>query len=463
MADKELFAGIDVGSSSIKYSICGHEDHTIISAGRLRYPADTFSQNNINVTPIEKLFCRVIRNLAASGVKYIGISSMAPVMILVDSELNPLSATPYNSLLGSDMIPDLDSNEIRKKTFNLPNVQMFHQKVMWFRANKPKILTSARWILDLNSYLFLKFSGKRSNPVQDMNTALEWGLFDLSRKTWDFETAESLGINHLLPEIVTPEFSTTSENITLSVGTVDTMVSALGSVGINKSKMFLSNGSTLCAGFVSDKPVETRHMYNDLFFDGKYLVNGCNSQFSTIIDWAEKSFRKRINVNDIDTTPRNVIFLPYLEGERCPLFDSNIRGAMFDMDKSSTNEDIITAAVHSLSYLTVDMIEHLKSLSDRVFASVVAGGGLSKRNLASIVSSLTGLDYEITGVEPTTIGAILIAMKSNGFIRDYPLNTEEYGLIIEGRVYPSSNLLVHERNYARFKKFRDLLQTYYRV
>lgn len=461
MVDNFLFAGIDVGSSSIKYSVSSYSENAIISSGRVRYPADTFTQNSINVSNIEKLFFRVIKNLDSSGVKYFGISSMAPVMILVDSTLNPLSAIPYNSLLGSDMIPDLDFEEIRKKTFNFPNVQMFHQKVMWLRANKPRILESTRWILDLNSYLFLKFSGEPIMPVQDVNTALEWGLYDLTKKTWDFETAEFLEIEQMLPDIVSPEFSTVKEGKSLSIGTVDTLVSALGSIGISKDKMFLSNGSTLCAGFVSDEPIETRHMYNDLYFNGKYLLNGCNSQFSTIIDWAEKSFRKRINVNDINMTPRNVMFLPYLDGERAPLFDSNIRSAMFDIDRSATNEDIIAAVVHSLCYLTVDMIEHLKSLSNRSFLSVIAGGGLSKRNLASVISSLTGLNYEITGVEPTTIGAAMIAMKSNGFIRDYPVDAEKYGLRIEGKVYPNNNLKAHEKNYEKFKKFRALLQTYY--
>lgn len=461
MKDKELFAGIDIGSSSIKYSVSSSDSYEVVASGRIKYPNDTFIQNNINISSIEKLFFKIIRNLALSGVRYFGIACMAPIMILVDSNLTPLSATPYNSLLGSEMLKDLDAEEIRGKTFNNPNVQMFHQKIMWFKSNKPRILRNARWILDLNGYIFHKFSGVSNIPFQDINTALEWGLLDLSKKTWDFESAELLGIDHMLPDIVPPEFTISNNGKNLSIGTVDTMVSSLGSIGMNKNKMFLSNGSTLCAGFISDKPVETRYMYNDIYFNGKYLVNGCNSQYSTIIDWAERSFRRRINVNEIDMTPRNVIFLPYLEGERCPLFDPNIRAAIIDIDKSSTNDDIIASAVHSLCYLSIDMIEHLKSLSERTFESVIAGGGLSKRNLASVISSLTGLNYEITGVEPTTIGAILISMKGNGVLSDYPLSTDKYGLKIEGKVYPNSNLKIHDRNYERFKKFREVLQTFY--
>jgi xylulokinase len=437
-------------------------DPSVISLGRLRYPANTFLQNSVDVKAIAKLFLKLTRNLSSQGVKYAGLSSMAPIMILADVNGEPVSAIPYNSLLGSEYIAEFNEEDFRKKTLNVPNVQMFQQKIMWFKHNNPNVLQKARSIMDLNSYLVSKYQEKPTAPVQDVNTALEWGLIDASKRDWDYEAAQSLAIDHMLPQLVTPEFTTSNKGMSVSLGTVDTLVSALGSVGMDQDKMFLSNGSTLCAGFISETPLETRHMYNDFFFDGKYLVNGCNSQFSTIIDWAERNFRKRINVNDVDMVPRNSIFLPYLEGERSPLFDTNIRGALFDLDKSSTNDDIIAAAVHSLSYISVDMIEHLKLMGDRLFTSVIAGGGLSKRNLASIISALTGLDYEITGVEPTTIGAILIAMRGNGLIKQYPRNTEEYGLRIEGRVHPNTNLLVHERNYKKFIKFREMLQNYYK-
>ena len=461
MINGKLIAGVDVGSSSIKYSIYDSKTSEIIETGRARYPNETFQVNNVNIELLIRTFRKVLRLLYNSGIDSIGLSCMAPIMILVDSNNEVISSIPYNSLLGSEFLTSLDREEVYERTFNIPNVQMFFQKIMWLKSNNPRIMDRAKWIMDLNGLLFMIFSNWTEQPVQDLNTALEWGLYDISKGTWNFKIAKDLGIDKKLPGLVSPEYSITYDGVTFSIGTVDTIVSALGSVGMDQSKMFLSNGSTLCAGYVSNTPARTGTMYNDLFFEGKYLVNGCNSQYSTIIDWAEKNFRTRVNINEIDMIPRKVLFLPYLEGERCPIFDTNIRGALLDLDKSSTREDLLASVVHSLSYLSIDMIEELKQISGRTFNSITAGGGLSKRNLAGIVASLTSLNYDITNIEPATVGAILISMKGQGLIKKYPKDTEKYGLKIESRIYPDSSYLSHRNNFEKFRKFRDSLIAIY--
>ena len=451
-------AGIDIGSSSIKWSVYDTGLSNITDTGRIRYPKNVFYENHVDVNKIFSLFTTITKKLKEQGISSIGISAMAPILIALDKDNNPLTSIPYNSLAGSEYLESFDNDYIREKTLNPINVQMFLHKIRWLNENFHNILKNTKYLLDLNGFIFNKITGFVDIPVQDINTAFEWGLIDNETGTWFSEMVEELGVSDKLPLLVKPEFNVESDGVNYSIGTVDTITSALGSIGTDGSKMFSSNGSTLCAGFVSKSPISSSILYNDIYFDNLFLVNGCNSQFSTILDWSEGVFNTKINVNNVDLHQRQVLFLPYLQGERCPLFDVKIRGGFYGMDKGTTREDMIASVVHSLAYITVDMLESLSSLSGETKTSVVAGGGLSKENLAKLISSLTGLEYIITSIEPATIGDILISMHGQGILKKYPKDLTTFGLKIEKIILPDSSFKIHMSNFERFIKLRNAIR-----
>ncbi len=456
MSKNKLIAGVDVGSSSIKWAVYDLEDMELLRAGNVRYPKGTFEKDNVNVDVVADTYLHILNMLDKMEVSYVGMSTMAPILICMNSEKIALTGIPYNSLLGAEFLSDLDADASRDTTLNVPNVQFFYQKIKWIKKNATNIFTATRWLVDLNGFLLEKLENKKNRPVQDINTALEWGLLNYKTMTWEPSIVMELGIENRLPELVQPEYSCKYRNMVVSIGTVDTIVSALGSIGTDSNKFFITNGSTLCAGYVSRTPVKSNTLYNDLYFQGKYLINGCNSQYSTILDWAESNFKRSIDVNRIDMNPRAITFLPYLEGERCPIFNTEIRAGFYGIDKWSTNDDMIAAIVHSMAYLSVDMIENLmmSNEGEHHFNGIIAGGGMSKVNIGSIVATLTNLRYEITGIEPTTLGACLISMKGNGIIDNY--STGKYHLLkIEQKIKPDTSILTHKISYDRFKKFRD--------
>jgi gluconokinase len=452
-------AGIDIGSSSIKWSIYDESLFKIINTGRIRYPRDTFLESYINVNKIFSIFLNLTRKLKEQGVDSIGISAMAPILIALDKENNPLTGIPYNSLSGSNYLDLFDSDYIRGKTLNQVNIQMFLHKIRWLNEYYPNIIKNTKYLLDLNGYIFNKISGFVDVPVQDINTAFEWGLVDNLNGSWFSEVADELIIQDKLPLLVKPEFNIESEGVNYSIGTVDTITSALGSIGVDRSKMFASNGSTMCAGFVSKSPIISKILYNDLYFDNLFLINGCNSQFSTILDWAEDLLRTKINVNSIDLNQQNVLFLPYLQGERCPLFDIKIRGGFYGMDKSTSRDDMVAAIVHSLAYIAVDMLNSLSDLSGETMTEIISGGGLSKEKLGKLISSLTDIKYTITSVEPATLGDILISMRGRGLIRNYPKNPRKFGLEIDNVINPDPSYRIHRTNFERFIKLRDAIRS----
>ncbi len=450
--------GIDVGSSSIKWAVYEAETLTEMASGRERYPAGIFNRDSVDVQKIFRLFRKYVHLLRSKGVSRIGLSCMAPVMILTGRHWETYSSFPYNTLIGSDHFTELVDFRFMEKTGNPLNVQMFPQKIRWMMKHSDHLLEKAVYITDLNGYLFSRLTSREGvKPVEDVSSALEWGLFDIRSRAWWNDIIDYLKIEDKLPELVTPEYASEYGGVDISIGTVDTLVSALGSVGISKKNAFAINGTTLCAGFVTNKQVRSQGLYNDIYFDGNYLVNGCNSQYSSIIDWAERLLDVKIDVNRVDISRKAPVFLPYLLGERCPLFSTSIRGGFFELDADTGKSDLVRSVVCSLAYLGADMMESLAAASEGKLKRAVAGGSLTKKNLATVISSLTGMEYEMLDYDPTTLGAVLIAMKAGGCIGRYPAGISRAGRNAKMIFSPTEPHKEQIAAYEKFRKLRDML------
>ncbi len=459
MGSGHLVGGIDIGSSSMKWTIYDYKTRQIVDSGRNRYPEGFFKPDAIDVDNIFEMFREQFHQVSRENVSAVGLSCMAPVLIAVDSNFESLLSIPYNSSAGSELFGEFSSFDFKKHTLNPLNVQMFPQKILWCGSHMPDELEETAYFIDLNGFLFNKIQlDEDSTPLQDIATASEWGLVDVPSRDWWGSLVEMLKIGSKLPELVSPEYSRTIDGVDLCIGTVDTMVSSLGSIGTGENQIFVSNGSTLCAGFVSGRPVVTDRLYCDIYFSDKYLINGCNSQFYTLLEFAKKVLDLDIDIDKIGSSPTNVIFIPYLQGERCPLFNTNIRGGFYGFDTNTTREDMAASIVHSLGYLSADMLNNLIEFADGNMDGVVAGGGLTKRLIGSIASSISGMNYRISSYDTGTLGAAIIALKHTGAIANYPDDISDF-VRDTGTVLPAiPSLKAHFRNFEKFLEIRELLK-----
>ena len=71
-------------------------------------------------------------------------------------------------------------------------------RLRWIKANAPDIWKRARHMTMLGDWVLQKLSGEY---VTDPSLGSSSGLFDLKTRDWSGETAEELGISHLLPRV----------------------------------------------------------------------------------------------------------------------------------------------------------------------------------------------------------------------------------------------------------------------
>ncbi len=449
-------AGIDVGSTNIKAFILDIDDNKSFIIKR---PTPMkFNNEFLDIKPIVSEVLLLIQDLVNKyGVKFIGFSTMAPIFTLVNFDNEPIGALMYNSPVGSEYFKLFDENLFLKINLNPLNTQMVFQKILWLRDNYPSLIEKTKYFIDLNGYIFMKLTGK---VKQDTHIALEWGLLDYKSRSWSEEILDEVGLRGVmdkLPELVDPTYTIND----ITIGTVDVVASALALM-VNEKRAFASYGTTFCAGIGSREPRPSKAFYNDLLLDYGYLINGCNSMYGSLIDWFKsnivmgKEAGFDLNVENVPENPTNVVFLPYLQGERSPIFDPRAVGVIYGLNTNSNIKDLWIALIHSLAYIATHIIEHL---SDYQF-DVMSYGGLARRPIINIVSSLTNRRQYIVNIEAAALGAAMIAAKANDIRLDFDrvINTGTSSVIEPNEILRS----MHMKNYHIFKelyvRLHDLFQ-----
>lgn len=109
-----------------------------------------------------------------------------------------------------------------------------------------------------------------------------------------------------------------------------------------------------------------------------------------------------------------VIFLPYLLGERAPLWDSDARG-IFGLERMHTRKEMTRAVFESTGFIDLDMIAAIEETGIKI-KSIRLSGGLARINLISqIKADITGRTVQVLSeFETTATGAAMIALYGQG-------------------------------------------------
>ena len=152
------------------------------------------------------------------------------------------------------------------------------------------------------------------------------------------------------------------------------------------------------------------------------------------------------------------VFLPYLKGERAPLFDPDARGVFFGLSDETKKEDLQYAILEGIAFSLYDMYEHLgkPSLSEVIVSGGMAGD--AKQNLLK-AELMQAAFVPAVCREASALGASLIARE--GLIKDGLLPPGEEKAEKEGsqhgaQPYTGRDHPVYRRLMKRFDLYRSL-------
>jgi len=439
MPDRGILV-LDLGLSAVKATLFSLDGRRLATAQRsitTRSPHPGWYVQDPEewwVRAVEAARCvRSAANLDA--IEGVAVTGHMHAPVLVDLVGRPLADCPVIW----DRRPEAEWAELGR-AFDVPahhvrtggrvGPQAVPAKLRWLSRHTPEVLTRAHVLLAPKDFLRLRLTGEACTDPTDAAGLL---LLDLRQGAWALDLAEAAGLRpELLPRIV-PSASiagTLTRDAARALGVeVETPVVAgagddvevLGLGAIRPGDVYEHLGSTGTLSVVTDQlALDSRARVETVPhpYPGHWLVGGSTNAACAALDHIRRlvghrddddSWDDALNLS-LDSADRRPFFLPYLAGERAPLWDDSLRGAFVGLQLTTDRNDLLASVLEGIAFSLRDISEVLGELNlaqRRVYAS---GGGATIRGWARLRASVYGLPI-LTPREgdSTTRGAFLLA------------------------------------------------------
>jgi xylulokinase len=440
--------GIDIGTSGIKVAAMNKEGvwgHLEYEPYSLLFSREGWVEIDVdkvwNIT--RKLLLKVWTEVNKTGnVEAISLSSFCNSSVFMDQEGKAL----YPGIMYLDQRSKNEARQIREAVgeevlFSITGNRLepgMHTVTthLWLKKHEPELYSQTFKWGSLSTFILHKLTG---HFVMDWTQASFSGLFDIQTYQWSEEICEKLAIDQeKLPVVCDPsqvigkfcpDFQ--HQGVPVAAGAADTACSALA-LGIQTNEMFESVGTSNVLTVCTDNPsvLDNRFLNRCHIIKGKWLSHGAMSFPGASIQWFYEQFlksegySKSILENLVNESPigsNGVFFLPYMQGERSPIWDPDARGSFVGIHLNTTKADMYRSILEGCSYGLKQIYEIINDKYRIPKTSIQSiGGGSKNRAWAQMKANILNQTFELKDISETAaLGACLIAARTAGYFSTY--------------------------------------------
>jgi xylulokinase len=361
--------------------------------------------------------CRLSKALTArlpAGARLSGmcVSGVGPCLVLCDADLRPLRPA---ILYGIDsrahaeidaLTAEFGRDAILERAGTLLSSQAVGPKIEWVRIHEPEVFDAAAGWYGSNSYIAAKLTGEY---VLDHHTASQCDPLYATRDfAWNTEWAQRICGPLPLPKLVWPSdivgqvsAAAAAETglpvgLPVAAGTVDAYSEAF-SVGVRRpGDQMLMYGSTMFLVQVIDEYHSDPTLWTTAGVDPRTLALAAGtSTAGTLISWLQ-SVTGTPSFDDLTAEAMAVpagsdglSMLPYLAGERTPVFDPHARGVLAGMTLRHGRGHLFRAAYEGIAFGIRQILDRFDD-AHAASRTVAVGGGIKSPVWVQAISDVTG-------------------------------------------------------------------------
>jgi len=385
-----LLLGIDVGTSSVKavlLDVCGN----LCAVCSAEYPLHHIRSAWVEQDPEDWWLatCQAIRETlakvphAAERVLGLAVSSQAPTLLPLDRDGRPLRPAMIwmdrrAETESLDLAELLGAEEIYRITGNRPDAFYGAARLLWLRNHEPEVLKRTWQFAQVNGYINYRLTGRLTiDPAH----ALLMQMRDHSTGAWSEALCDACGVAAAqLPEImdghrVQGEVTVAAAEATglrsgtrVMAGTVDSPAAALEAGVTEPGSAVEMTGTSTVVIIPNDRGLtEPALIAMPHALPGIHLLLGAMVSSGGSLRW----FRDQLGQSEMQAAKEQsgdafdlltqqaaqvapgsegVIFLPYMMGERSPLWHTNARGVFFGLSLSTSKAALVRAILEGAAF-----------------------------------------------------------------------------------------------------------------
>ncbi|MDR6845374.1 gluconokinase [Flavobacterium granuli] len=464
--------GIDIGTTATK-AICFDANGNVLHQITKEYPMYHSEENWSTQKPNEILdsVLACIKEITKdTQPEFISFSAAMQSILIINEDGFPIS----DALLWADNRATSIASALKNSDFG----SIFYQKtgipihpfspmtkLIWLKENEPSLFNNAFKFISLKEYIWHKLTGEYAT---DTSMASGTGIMNIHTLKWDETILNYLNIKeNQLSKIVpsTHKSKGINDEFLYILGGGDGPLANLGTGSMEKNRIALSIGTSGAVRIPINEPYIDSEMRTQCYhlIDNQYLKLGAVNNGAIILQWLKESLLKTNEsyeslleqAKEIPAGSDGLLFVPYLLGERAPIWDAEAQGTLLGIKITHHKAHFIRATLEGILFGLFSVVEIL--LPDpkiRKETTVMVSGGFGKSELwLQMVADIFQMKVVVSEtIEGAAWGAVLIGFKAIG-------NTNSFENKTEASFYPNPNhRLIYEKAFEKFKKVYPLLK-----
>jgi gluconokinase len=449
MCQQFCTVGIDIGTTSVK-TIARDQDGKELGRGSCHLEMTHEEDGAAEQDPVV-VYQAVLQALSTLGpkikrkgysIRQVGFSSAMHSLFLMSQAGTPLTkAMTWMDIRAKQQAQELWLSAEGKSIYSCTGTPIHPMsplaKLIWLKKERSTLFSQAAKFVSLKEWIWYQWFHVWEI---DASMASATGLYNLAEEAWDQEALACAGITAEQLSRVTPttfvrkgiqnqqmlDLGFNSET-TFNIGASDGVLANLGLGATGTDAMVITIGTSCALRMGSSNPVtdmDTRSFCYVLDQE-KFIVGGPSNSggivverlYQQIIGNANQDLSQLLEAaGKIDT--EELLCLPYMAGERAPLWNADAKAAWIGLQLHHTRAHILRATIEGILLNAYWIASNLFEKAGRPGKLVASGGLLQVRWIREVLAHIFGIpvEYREEG-DASTMGAILLAEIAAG-VRD---------------------------------------------